>query len=696
VKYRAHTILCLAFVAGSSVAFPQQRTREATYAVFDAVLDSLYRSQGDKPDIVIVADSLFAREAGIAYKGKFLLSHRSVIDLSTIESFESVTNRSIPFPVDYRYKHSFHLLSGNEREALLERGRKLVEKIPPKELRENPEWIAFREKYTKAWGFTVLSNVGFNTDSTEALIFVRHQCGGNCYSSEVLLLDKLPSGWRIADRISLYSQESIGPGSLRYLGPGAHFIADMKWQRDSTRWAVADSIRRDRAPRRIRGTVYNRLMKTPLPSAQIFARSASPYPTGSTQRVVADARGRYEILNPPIGGMMLEVQCPGVGHRLGATLDAPSMYVFPMLDTIVDVGPPNLEPCWRARRAHRISSGELEARSKIQLEHPSIDEKEIYSAIVRELHIDSTGFLVEAETGPWCDWRYDCPMLSIAHLIRNGEVDLSTLKSFRKVAQDSLPLNPDAMRDIAVRLLTHGERSYVDYEAGQMAQFSADTAGRITPWSVVFDLYETSTLVSVTRIGFNDARDEAIVAIRPDIAEDWESETILMKRIDNEWRVSRRHLDAEHPSGITIGGSCVAATPEGKLFADEIDSILGDYDFRLVSSATDDRVTSWRMRFLRDSSKRNVFEVLDPVSGERRRSLEPGTNIDASGTGFMNAAGILQFDGDGFTITIDKISGGNLFGHWEHYSFGIPTGPDRKPIPEPAGHFCATRRTFAQ
>ena len=675
-----------------TLAASAQSPRPEAYRVFDAVLDSLYNSQGDRPSTVIVADSLFAREAGISYGGKFLLPHRSAIDISTIDSFESVTGRSRPFPRDYRYEGSFHVLSEHEYERLVERGTKLADSIPARQLRDMPYWMAFTEKFPAAWGVTVLSNVGFNTDSTEALIFVRHQCGGGCYSSEVILLDKLRSGWHIADRISLYSNEGMGTGSLRYLGPGAHFVSDMKWKQDSARWAYADSIRRDRAPRRIRGTVYNRFTGAPLPRAQIFARSHTPYPTGSTQRVVADARGRYEIIDPPIGGMMLEVQCPGPAHRLGATLDAPGLYVFPMLDTVIDVGPPRMDPCWWPRRAHRISSGEVDARWQLTLEHPSEPERRIYHAIIRELKLDSTTFLVESETGPWCDWHYDCPKLSIAHLIRDGEVDASTLRNFRRVAQDSVPLSPIAMRDIGIRLFTNGEREYVKREAGQMAEFSPDTAGHITPWSLLFELYGAKTLVSFTAVAFNDARDEAIVAVRVKAAEDRDGETLLMKRIDNAWRVSRRHLESEHPDGRFLAGQCLPAVAEANPSPGDMTSILGEYHFTLVSSAVDDRVIPWRMRFLRDSSNRTVFEVLDPVSRERRKSLEPGTHIGGGGTGFMNAAGVFQLDGSGIGLTIDRISGGELFGHWEHYSFGIPIGRDGKPIPEPAGHFCAVRQ----
>jgi hypothetical protein len=83
-----------------------------------------------------------------------------------------------------------------------------------------------------------------------------------------------------------------------------------------------------------------------------------------------------------------------------------------------------------------------------------------------------------------------------------------------------------------------------------------------------------------------------------------------------------------------------------------------------------------------------VFHVLEPASGNRVKRLEPGTHIGS----FWNADRVIQRDGFGFMMTIDRLDGERFFGSWEHYSFGIPIGRDGKAKPEPAGHFCAVRR----
>ncbi|HEY0243228.1 MAG TPA: hypothetical protein VGC52_11260, partial [Gemmatimonadaceae bacterium] len=126
--------------------------------------------------------------------------------------------------------------------------------------------------------------------------------------------------------------------------------------------------------------------------------------------------------------------------------------------------------------------------------------------------------------------------------------------------------------------------------------------------------------------------------------------------------------------------------------AERAKEILRDYAFTLVSSSTDGHVIPWRMRFFHDSSNRIRFEVLDPTSGERRTHHEPGTHFSAGGIRFENASGSFQLDGSGYSVRVDRVENGRLFGYWEHYSFGIRVGRDGKPVPEPAGHFCAVAR----
>ena len=157
-------VFALACLMSTSIASAQKR--DARFGVFDAVLDSLYHNLGDRPPIVVVLDSLTEREGGIAYKGDLSIPHHVRIDPETIADFERATNRGSSFPSRYRYRTPFHRLNQVEFQQLWTRGNSLQSAIPNAQRTIDPYWLAFIEKYPTAWGVTILSDVGFNRDSS--------------------------------------------------------------------------------------------------------------------------------------------------------------------------------------------------------------------------------------------------------------------------------------------------------------------------------------------------------------------------------------------------------------------------------------------------------------------------------------------------------------------------------------------------
>jgi hypothetical protein len=88
------------------------------------------------------------------------------------------------------------------------------------------------------------------------------------------------------------------------------------------------------------------------------------------------------------------------------------------------------------------------------------------------------------------------------------------VKRFRAISQDSIALDPDVMSSIGMRLFTSGERRYLEHESGRIGEFSGDTAGTVTSWTLLRDLYGANAIVSLTGIGFNDAEDQALARVR--------------------------------------------------------------------------------------------------------------------------------------------------------------------------------------
>jgi len=57
------------------------------------------------------------------------------------------------------------------------------------------EWIAYYRRFADSRGFTMLSRVGFNTEHTQALLYIGSRCGPGCGDIHFLLLEKTNGTW---------------------------------------------------------------------------------------------------------------------------------------------------------------------------------------------------------------------------------------------------------------------------------------------------------------------------------------------------------------------------------------------------------------------------------------------------------------------------------------------------------------------
>ena len=64
------------------------------------------------------------------------------------------------------------------------------------------EWEAFYRQYPKAEGLIRLSNVGFNPEMNQALVYFADSCGGLCGSGGLLLMVKKDGNWTFKEALS--------------------------------------------------------------------------------------------------------------------------------------------------------------------------------------------------------------------------------------------------------------------------------------------------------------------------------------------------------------------------------------------------------------------------------------------------------------------------------------------------------------
>ena len=63
-------------------------------------------------------------------------------------------------------------------------------------------WESLYRKYPEASGIIRLSEIGFNAEHTQALVFVMHGCGATCAEGGYVLLSKEGEDWRIEKQIT--------------------------------------------------------------------------------------------------------------------------------------------------------------------------------------------------------------------------------------------------------------------------------------------------------------------------------------------------------------------------------------------------------------------------------------------------------------------------------------------------------------
>jgi len=57
------------------------------------------------------------------------------------------------------------------------------------------EWIQYYRRFPDSSGFVMLSRIGFNTEHTQALVYMGSRCGPHCGDLHFLLLEKANGSW---------------------------------------------------------------------------------------------------------------------------------------------------------------------------------------------------------------------------------------------------------------------------------------------------------------------------------------------------------------------------------------------------------------------------------------------------------------------------------------------------------------------
>ncbi|HMI43212.1 MAG TPA: carboxypeptidase-like regulatory domain-containing protein [Gemmatimonadaceae bacterium] len=182
--------------------------------VYRAVMDLLYVDGKERPSVIVLWDTAQSHWQS----GQW--SHKSTIDTATILAFRQRSYKR-PRIIDFGYRIPIVRISQNGFEQIRNDGYAYLADRPPEKVGPIESfWAGFRAKYPKAWGYAMISKVGFNPQHSEALVTVFQMCGEQCRSNETVFLKRFGKDWKVIERIPDYTDATQTSGNLRYRGPG--------------------------------------------------------------------------------------------------------------------------------------------------------------------------------------------------------------------------------------------------------------------------------------------------------------------------------------------------------------------------------------------------------------------------------------------------------------------------------------------
>jgi hypothetical protein len=113
---------------------------------------------------------------------EYLRQQLPALSASTIDDYKSKNQKSHRLRGELKHEIPSALVRDAEITRLFER-----------DLRGG--WQEFYRRYPESGGYVQLSRVGYSTDRTQALLFVRHGCADVCGSGHYILLQRGLDGW---------------------------------------------------------------------------------------------------------------------------------------------------------------------------------------------------------------------------------------------------------------------------------------------------------------------------------------------------------------------------------------------------------------------------------------------------------------------------------------------------------------------
>ena len=152
------------------------------YEIYSAAIKQYYVKSDTK--LLVIEDRTFRYDFSDneePWKDKY---KGLTIDRSTVEDYEARNVRpSLLNKASFKLQVKFNLISDLDLKAIFHGTWGEL------------EWIAYYRRFPESRGFIMLSRIGFNTERTQALLYLGSRCGPGCGDIHFLLLEKTNGTW---------------------------------------------------------------------------------------------------------------------------------------------------------------------------------------------------------------------------------------------------------------------------------------------------------------------------------------------------------------------------------------------------------------------------------------------------------------------------------------------------------------------
>ena len=188
-------LILISMASGTAPAHPRQSNSDAgvsdeEYEIYSSIIKQFYILPNTKQ--VIIEERTFRYDFGVDNDEPWREKSKKgeSIDESAAEDYE--TKNSSKWLLD---KNSFKLpvktslVTDDDLKAIFH-GKW-----------GDLEWINYYRRFPESRGFVMFSRIGFNTERTQALMYVGSRCGPHCGDIHFLLLEKAGGTWTIKKEI---------------------------------------------------------------------------------------------------------------------------------------------------------------------------------------------------------------------------------------------------------------------------------------------------------------------------------------------------------------------------------------------------------------------------------------------------------------------------------------------------------------